>query len=148
MKEKVKFVIITVLAIAVTQVVIVQAMGINIIDLISKKTDSLAASTAVETSNSLEQAKQEVLSSTATYIDGYIEDIKNSLSNYANEEEEKAKQQMYLKVQEVVDSLEGQKGQAISEGKVKIKIKIDQELSKKMSELESEINIKIKEKFK
>lgn len=148
MKEKVKFVVITVLFIAATQAVIVQAMGINIIDLITKKTESLAASSTIETSDSLEQAKQDALSSTANYIDGYIEDIKNTLGNYANEEEEKAKQQMYLKVQEVVDSLEGQKGQAISEGKVKIKIKIDEELNKKMSELESEISIKIKEKFK
>lgn len=148
MKGRVKVVLITVLFIVATQVVIVQAMGINIIDLVTKKTDSLAVSSTTGTSDSLEQAKHDALSSTSTYIDSYIEDIKNTLGDYADEEEEKAKQQMYLKVQEVVDSLESQKGQAISEGKVKIKIKVDEELNKKLSELESEISIKIKEKFK
>ncbi|NLD50827.1 MAG: hypothetical protein GX660_27105 [Clostridiaceae bacterium] len=148
MKGRVKVVLITVLFIVATQVVIVQAMGINIIDLVTKKTDSLAVSSTTGTSDSLEQAKQEALSSTSAYIDSYIGEIQSTLGDYVDEEEAMAKQQMYLKVQEVLDSLESQKGQAISEGKVKIKIKVDEELNKKLSELESEISIKIKEKFK
>jgi len=147
-KGRVKVVLITVLFIVATQVVIVQAMGINIIDLVTKKTDSLAVSSTTGTSDSLEQAKQEALSSTSAYIDSYIGEIQSTLGDYVDEEEAMAKQQMYLKVQEVLDSLESQKGQAISEGKVKIKIKVDEELNKKLSELESEISIKIKEKFK
>lgn len=128
--------------------VIANALGIDIIDLLKQKTNSLANQTVLNSSDTLEQAKIETLEETSMYVDSYLDDIKQTLDEYANSETEAAKLKLKQKAKEVKDTLEASKAEAIESSKTQIKIKINEDLNKKLSELDGEISIKIKEKFK
>lgn len=138
----------TVVFVISTQIIIANAIGINIIDLLRQKTDSLTNQTVISSNDALEQAKKETLEETSMYVDSYIEDIKQSLDQYTNSELEVAKLKLKQKAQDVKDTLEANKTQAIEGSKIKIKIKIDEKVNDKLSELDNEISIKIQEKFK
>ncbi len=148
MKGKKKTIIITIGFIIATQILIANAIGVNILDLVLQKTDSIAAQTANNSSSSLEQAKREALEETTRYVDEYIGDVEHTLSEYANTETEAAKLKIKQKSKEVKDALDASKTDAIESGKSKIKIKIDADLNDVLSELDDQISIKIQEKFK
>jgi predicted PurR-regulated permease PerM len=148
MKKKIMVIVLTTVFVFSMQMLIANAIGINIIDLLKQKTDSLTTQTVLNSSDSLEQAKKETLEETSTYVDNYLNDIKQSLDQYANSETEAAKLKLKQKAQEVKDTLEASKTQAIESSKTQIKIKIDEDLNNKLSELDDELSIKIQEKFK
>lgn len=147
MKGKKKSVLATILVIVAVQIVVAQALGINLVDLVNQKTDSLASSSTLNTSSILEQTKQETLAETTSYIDGYIAEIQQSLDQYTASETEIAKQKLKARAQEIKDALEALKPDAVDSGKVKIKVKIDEELNKQLSDLDNELTLKIQQKF-
>ncbi|MFZ5985733.1 MAG: hypothetical protein ACOYWZ_01225 [Bacillota bacterium] len=147
MKGKKKSVLATILVIVAVQIVVAQALGINLVDLVNQKTDSLASSSTLNTSSILQQTKQETLAETTSYIDGYIAEIQQSLDQYTESQTEIAKQKLKARAQEIKDALEAQKPDAVDSGKVKIKVKIDEELNKQLSDLDSQLTLKIQQKF-
>lgn len=126
---------------------IANAVGINIVDLVRQKTTSLATQSALNSSDTLKQAKQETLEETSEYVDNYIGEVQQTLDQYASAETEAAKLKVKQKAQEVKDALEASKTEAIESGKTQIKIKIDKDLNDTLSELDDQLSIKIQEKF-
>jgi len=147
MRGKKKVILLTIVLVVATQFIIANAMGINIIDLVKRKTDSIATQTTQNTTDVLEQAKQEALAETEQYVDEYIDEVQNTLEQYANSETEAAKIKIKEKSKQVKDALDATKEGEIQNGKTKIKIKIDTEANKKLSELDEQISIKIQQKF-
>jgi len=147
MRGKKKVILLTIVLVVATQFIIANAMGINIIDLVKRKTDSIATQTTQNTTDVLEQAKQEALAETEQYVDEYIDEVQNTLEQYANSETEAAKIKIKKKSKQVKDALDATKEGEIQNGKTKIKIKIDTEANKKLSELDEQISIKIQQKF-
>ena len=147
MREKKKVIFLTIVFVIATQILIANAVGFNIMDLLKQKTNSIAEKTVLTSSDSLEQAKQETLVETAKYVDDYIGEVQQSLEQYANSETEAAKIKIKQKAQEVKDVLDASKGEEIENGKTKIKIEIDTEVTSKLSELDEQISIKIQEKL-
>lgn len=147
MHKKKKIIFLTIIFVIATQIIIANAVGFNIIELIKQKTDSIATQTAQNSSNSLEQAKQQALAETEQYVDEYIDEVQTALEQYANAETEAAKIKLTEKSKEVKDVLDAIKIEEIEDGKTKIKIKIDTELNTKLSELDDQISIKLQEKF-
>lgn len=147
MKGKKKSVLIAILIIVAVQIVVAQALGVNLVDMVDQKTDSIASNSIINTSSILEQARQESLAETSSYIDGYISEIESTLAAYAASEVEAAKLRIKAKAQEVEDALEAQKEPSVNGGKTKIKIKIDEELKKQISEIENEITLMLQQKF-
>jgi gas vesicle protein len=146
MKKK-KVIFFTIVVVIATQLLIANAVGFNIIDLLRQKTNSIADKTVLTSSDGLEQAKQETLVETAKYVDDYIGEVQQSLEQYADSETEAAKIKIKQKAQEVKDVLDASKGEEIENGKTKIKIAIDTEVTNKLSELDEQISIKIQEKL-
>ncbi|HOQ01639.1 MAG TPA: hypothetical protein PK604_12645 [Acetivibrio clariflavus] len=147
MKGKKKIVFLTIVLVIAMQIIIANAVGFNIVDFIKQKTDSIATETTKNTTDSLEQAKQEALSETEQYIDGYMNDVRNALEQYANSETNAAKIKIKEKSKEVKDALDSVKEGEIQKGKTKIKIKIDTDTNRILSELDQQISIKIQQKF-
>lgn len=147
MRGKKKVIFLTIVFVIATQILIANAVGFNIIDLIKQKTDSIATQTAQNTTDVLEQAKQEALAETEQYVDEYICEVQNALEQYANAETEAAKIKIKEKSKQVKDALDATKEGEIQNGKTKIKVKIDTEANKKLSELDEQISIKIQQKL-
>lgn len=147
MKGKKKIIFITIGFIIATQILLANALGINILDLVLQKTDSIAAQTASTSIETLEQAKRETLEETSMYVNEYIGEVERTLNDYANTETEAAKLKIKQKSKEVKDALDASKTDAIENGKSKIKIKIKTDLDDILSELDDQISIKIQEKF-
>lgn len=147
MRGRKKVILITIVFVIASQLLIANAVGINIIDLIKQKTDSIATQTTQNSSDALEQAKQEALAETEQYVDEYIDEVHNALEQYANAETEAAKIKIKEKSKQVKDVLDAVKGEEIENGKTKIKIKIDTNTNNKLSELDEEISIKLQQKF-
>lgn len=147
MRGRKKVIFLTIVFVIASQLFIANAVGINIIDLIRKKTDSIATQTTQNLGDALEQAKQEALADTEQYVDEYIDEVHNALEQYANTETEAAKIKIKEKSKQVKDALDAVKGEEIENGKNKIKIKIDTEANNKLSELDDQISIKIQQKF-
>lgn len=147
MRGKKKVVILTIVFVIASQILIANAIGFDLIDLIKRKTDSIATQTTHNISDVLEQAKQEALADTEKYVDEYIEEVQNALEQYANAETEAAKIKIKEKSEQVKDALDATKEEEIQNGKTKIKIKIDKEAKDKLSELDKQISIKIKQKL-
>lgn len=146
MKKK-KVIFFTIVVVIATQLLIANAVGFNIIDLLRQKTNSIADKAVLTSSDGLEQAKQETLVETAKYVDDYIGEVQQSLEQFADSETEAAKIKIKQKAQEVKDVLDASKGEEIENGKTKIKIAIDTEVTNKLSELDEQISIKIQEKL-
>ncbi len=147
MRGRKKVIFLTIVFVIASQLLIANAVGINIIDLIRQKTDSIATQTAQNSGDALEQAKQEALAETEQYVDEYIDEVHNALEQYANSETEAAKIKIKEKSKQVKDVLDAVKGEEIENGKTKIKIKIDSNANNKLSELDDQISIRIKQKF-
>ncbi|WP_010246738.1 hypothetical protein [Acetivibrio cellulolyticus] len=147
MKGKKKIIFLTIVFVIATQMLIANAVGINIVDLVRQKTTSLATQSALNSSDTLKQAKQETLEETSEYVDNYIGEVQQTLDQYASAETEAAKLKVKQKAQEVKDALEASKTEAIESGKTQIKIKIDKDLNDTLSELDDQLSIKIQEKF-
>lgn len=147
MRGKKKIIFMTIVFVLASQILIANAIGIDIVDLIRQKTESIAFGTTQNTSDELEQAKQEALAETEHYVNEYIKEVQNSLEQYANAETEAAKIKIKAKSKQVKDALDATKEGEIQNGKTKIKIKIDKETEDILSELDEKISIKIQQKF-
>lgn len=147
MRGRKKVIFLAIVFVIASQLLIANALGVNIIDLIRQKTDSIADQTIQNSGDSLEQAKQQALAETEQYVDEYIDEVYNALEQYANAETEAAKIKIKEKSKQVKDILDAVKGEEIENGKTKIKIKIDTEANNKLSELDDQISIKIQQIF-
>lgn len=147
MKGKKKVVFLTIVFVIATQFLIANAIGIDIIDLLKQKTDSIAIQTTQDTSDVLGQARQEALAETEQYVDEYMDEVQNTLEQYADSETEAARIKIKEKSKQVKDALDSTKDEEIKNGKTKIKIKIDKEANDILSGLDEQISIKIKQKL-
>ena len=132
---------------ATIQTVIAQGIGIDLIGLAQQKAASLVGLSTTPVSSQLEQTKQQTITDTIDYINRYINDVKQSIDEYTNQETEAAKQKIKNKGQEVEITLDEHKQEIINDAKSQVKIKIDIELNKKLEELDNDLKIKIQEKF-
>lgn len=148
MNRKKTLIFIAIGLIVATQIIIANAVGINVLDLVLQKTDSIAAESAGYSSEELQQAKRETLEEASRYVDEYISEVQRTLDQYANSETEAAKIKIKEKSKAVKDALDDSKTTVIENGKSKIKIKIDTDLDDILSDLDSQISIKIQQKFK
>lgn len=147
MRGKKKVIFLTIVFVIASQILIANAIGLNIGDLVRQKTESIAIGTTQNTSDVLEQAKQEALAETEQYVNEYIDEVQNILEQYANAETEAAKIKIKAKSKQVKDALDATKEDEIKNGKTKIKIKIDKKAEDILSELDEQISIKIQQKF-
>ncbi|TYQ18029.1 UNVERIFIED_CONTAM: hypothetical protein Cloal_0425 [Acetivibrio alkalicellulosi] len=147
MNSKKRSIIITIFVVMAIQIIVVNAVGINLTHLLKTKTDSLVTSSTQDIDNILKQARQETLDETSLYIDNYIKGIEQELDEYAALETESAKLKIKDKTQEIKNALEAQRQGNVNQGKNKIKKDINDVLDDHLAELDNQLSILLQQKL-
>lgn len=132
----------------VVQVVMAEAMGIDLIGMFKNKVYSLADSSTVTVESQLEETKKKSLAQTSDYIDKLISDMRQNLNDFTVQETNTAKEKINAREKEIENTLNSQKQTLLDDSKTKIKEKIDNLTKQTLVDFDNEVLSLMKEKLK
>lgn len=145
MIKKVYSLCILVISVIITGTIVVQALGIDIVEIARQRVNSYVLLRSAAASQSLEEEKIQIEEDTLDYIEAYKQDIDDALSRYTSEEVQKAADELRTTYDEVTGLLESEKENLLTEAKLKIKTEIDKQKAKVKADLDKELEKKIKD---